>query len=49
MLPKEELRWMAKGDALFTGWSIDVVGQFLQDEDRSHYLLVTMDLFSKWV
>ena len=49
MPPKEELCWMDKGGAPFIRWSINVVGLFPWDEDRNHYLLVTVDPFSKWV
>ena len=48
-LPKQELCWMDKGGAPFIRWSINVAGLFLQNEDGNHYLLVTMDPFSKWV
>ena len=48
-LPKEELHWTDKGSPLFFGWSISTVGTFPWDEDGNCYLLVAMDLFSKWV
>ena len=47
--PKEELCWTDKGGTPFVGWSIDTAGPFPWDEDRNRYLLVAMDLFSKWV
>ena len=47
--PKEELCWTDKGGALFVRWSINVAGLFPWDEDRNHYLLVTIDSFYKWV
>ena len=49
VLPKEELRWMDKGGAPFVGWSINSVRAFPHDKDGNRYLLVTVDLFSKWV
>ena len=45
--PNEELCWMDQGGALLIGWSINVEGPFLQDEDRNNYLLATMDPFYK--
>ena len=48
MLQKES-RWTDKGDTPFIIWSITTLEQFPQDGDGNSYLLVTMDLFSKWV
>ncbi len=47
--PPEPLRWIAKGDAPFAGWSIDAAGPFPADEEGNRYLLVAIDPFSKWV
>ena len=50
MPTKEELCWMDKGGAPFIGWSIDHSWTIFHEmKDRNHYLLTTMDLFSKWV
>ena len=49
VLPNEELLWMDKGGTPFIGWSINVVGPFMWDEDGNHYLFVAMDPVSKWV
>ena len=49
MLSKEKLHWTDKGGTPFVSWSINMVGPFPGDKDRNCYLLVTMDLFSKWV
>ena len=47
--PKEELCWMDQGGTLFIGCSINVVSPLPWDKDRNHYLIVTMDPFSKWL
>lgn len=47
--PKEELRWIDKGNAPFVGWSLDAAGPFADDEDGNRYLLVAVDPFSKWI
>ena len=47
--PVEELRWIAKGEAPFVGWSVDAAGPFPADEEGNRYLLVAIDPFSKWV
>ena len=49
MPPKKELCWIEKGGAPFIRWSINAVDPFPWDEDKNHYLFVTMDLFSEWV
>ena len=48
-LAKNELCWMDKDGVPFIGLSINMVGRFLWNEDGNHYLLVAVDLFSKWL
>ena len=48
MPPSEKLYYIDKGGASFVGYSINVAGLFMQDKDRNCYLLITIDLFSKW-
>lgn len=47
--PLEELRWIDKGSFPFLGWSTNAAGLFPKDADGNHFLLVTVDPFSKWV
>lgn len=48
-MPVEKLKFLGKGNALFQGWSIDTALQFPRDSDSNIYLLVAIDLLSKWV
>ena len=38
---------MDKGGTPLVGWSINTAGPFLGDKDGNHYLLISVDLYSK--
>lgn len=47
--PLEELKILNKTNALFQIWSINAVGPFPWNGNKNSYLLIAIDLFSKWL
>ena len=46
--PIEEYHVTFRPNALFRAWAIDLAGPFPKDEDGCVYLIVAIDIFSKW-